>query len=649
MASISEAFGSTESPKKIADDLFDSVEWDPDLPSASAPDSPEPIEAIIAAPQPLAYTTVGSLVDPNAVPQFTAPHRIQREGAGRRPLMNLMQNRPLMPTRHQEQSYVHPHDPQLSLSMQDSMHYAQQLADSPARLHQAQQPKLSRSSRLAISRQQISLTDDEIEVLKRMAGPRMVSRKKVGSPGSCSQSCRPLTSTVLSEMKKPPGQFSPPRTFTESQDLTLLVMLPSDISEDGQRQSTALSGLEKMQTIQRLAKFENPMQELARSRLSALSVTNHLGRTVANPAGLPASSLAVNETSQPKAPKQGELDHDYQFPPPGFDLVPRAKSLLGEYSASIVQLALANQNSGVPRPLTAGPPGQRQYLTNGISTGIKSTIESRQLKNESKNLSAVYTEHFPGALVDSQKCHSILDQQAFTNAKSQDLRVTSQIPAPVQQPRASAFEGDIFGSKLVDSLPISAITKYYHGLPSDMTGNWTPLSYQTKVKMGQISGVQEPATAVEEELALRMQMDDWFYSGQQEYGKTINDHINDMERREEVRRTSGFGHIRLPPKKIIEKMPITEQEMKDMTSAEATEPLVDALFGTLLGYADETSDSESRRHLSGFVKAPDFLIDSSEKGNMSFFGEDWGAPPKSAGGRHSYHTASHGTSTTLWD
>lgn len=103
------------------EDAFDSLDWDPDLPYSAPDQSPEPIVAI---PKPVTYTTVGSRVDPDAVQQISAPNRIQREGAGRRPLMSMMQAR-------SHYDYFQPRGPAPPLSMQNSMQYTQQLASNP--------------------------------------------------------------------------------------------------------------------------------------------------------------------------------------------------------------------------------------------------------------------------------------------------------------------------------------------------------------------------------------------------------------------------------------------------------------------------------------------------------------------------------------
>lgn len=644
MASIAEAFGAGKLPK-VGEDAFDSVEWDPNLPSASAPDSPE---IVPVAPQPVAYTTVGSIVK-NAAPSFTAPNRIQREGAGRRPLVPYTQNRPLMPIRRQDSSYFHPRDPPPSLNMQSSMHYTQQLIQCPILFHQSQQPASSHSSPSTVSLRQLSLSEDEQKVLKRVGDPQMVSGNISGSPSTRNPSNKLFTGTTSCDNKLT-TETSLPKPFN-NQDVGLQALLISDLfGEDGQRRSTNLSGLEKMQTIQRLAKFENPMQELARSRLSALSVTNCLGRTVANPNGL-STALSSPEPTSRKVPP-GELDRGYQFPPPGFGSSSTSQTthLLRSYSDLTFQMP-TTRTSGVPQPLTAGPPGQRQSLGVGTTKAITTLNESQKFGGEVTTPSTTYTEYIRHKASQAQLYNPSLNQQNSTNQLLQNLNmVTSQPTAPAQQERNAAFEGEIVGSRLVDSLPVSAISQYYpYGLPSSMDGKYKPLSYEMMVKMGQIPGICGPVTAEEKAAGREEELKEWFYEGQQKSSKTIDDHINDMEERERKRHPSPFGAIGTLEKKTlpVEKKLISPEEMNDMTIAEATAPLLDAAFGTLLGYADQTS--ESRARLSGWEKSPDWLIDSSGKGNMSFFGEDWGPPPNRVSGTRRYQSTFHNPGTTHWE
>ena len=641
MASIAEAFGASKLPK-VEENAFESLEWDPDLPYASIPQPPEIVPVVT---KPVAYTTVGSIVK-SVAPSFTAPNRIQREGAGRRPLMSYTQNRPPVPVRHQDSSYFYPRDPLPPLNMHHSMQYKQQLTQSPTRFHQAQQPASSHSSHSTVSLRQLCLSEDEQKILRRVGGPQVVSDNISGSPQTLNPSSKLFRGTTSSDNKA--STETSLFKSVHNQDVAPQALLPSDLfGEDGQRRLGNLSGLEKMQTIQRLAKFENPMQELARSRLSALSVTNCLGRTVANPKGISTALSSPTIESTSRKASSGELDLSYQFPPPDFgnSSTSQTTHLFRSYSDSTFQIP-TTRTSGVPQPLTAGPPGQRQYFGVGAIKPITTLNESRQLRDDVATLSTSCADYSHHNASHTQLYNTSLNQETSTSQLLQNPNMTtSQLTSLAQQERTGAFEGELVGSRLIDSLPISAISQYYpYGLPPNMDGKYKPLSYKVMVKMNQIPGVREPNTAEEKAAALAEELKDWFYEGQRNFSKTIDDHISDMEERERKQHQSPFGAIGHPSKSTLpaEKKPISSEEMKDMTVGEATASLLDAAFGTLLAYADQTS--ESRARLSGWEKSPDWLIDSSDKGNVSLFGEDWGPPPSRDTSRR-LHSALHNPNT----
>jgi hypothetical protein len=170
-----------------------------------------------------------------------------------------------------------------------------------------------------------------------------------------------------------------------------------------------------------------------------------------------------------------------------------------------------------------------------------------------------------------------------------------------------------------------------------MTGKYTPLPYEIQEKMRQIphDGSLEVEKAKKEK-----ELNDWFYSGQRRYAMSAEDHMTELEER--LRTANPFGTIGPPSKKVsapVEKDPLSIDDLKKMSTAEAAPPLLDGVFGTLLAYADKSSDS--RRVLSKFVQSPEWQIDDSEKGNVSFFGEDWGPPPKRTGRGPRYQPMFH--------
>jgi hypothetical protein len=65
-----------------------------------------------------------------------------------------------------------------------------------------------------------------------------------------------------------------------------------------------------------------------------------------------------------------------------------------------------------------------------------------------------------------------------------------------------------------------------------------------------------------------------------------------------------------------------------MTTADAAAPLLDAAFGSLLSYASNINAPDTGKVLSRFENSQAWHIDTSTNGNSSFYGEDWGPPPR---------------------
>ncbi|CAG8957396.1 hypothetical protein HYFRA_00010822, partial [Hymenoscyphus fraxineus] len=615
MSQLKDALGGTYPPGGITgQDAFDSIDWDPDLPSASGADSPEPVAL---KPQPVVtYTTVGSLVDPNAKPTFAAPNRIQREGASRQPLISAMQRA------HQFEAFhraMNPPPPTPSaLSMSNSMAYTQQIAKSPVHASKPtlQSPQiLQRPSRTTPSHQMPPLTDKEMETLARIQNPQMMSGN-VGNAGN-----QPKTPSTTSTSSSKLCAVAPPFATKEHTDAATAYSSVGSLSQGimdnlglgqgsvGQGNSNVSSRTENErryeQAIDAASKFENALTDL----------------------------LTVRPSHQNENVPPGFLDRTYQFPPPGLQ-APRAAQtnpLLGAQTA--VTLRPAGHRShppGYPQPLTAGPPGQRQANPRATPTPLENIWNTTQSDYTSN------TSHDP---LSGNTRLSPFWPNYYAAVVTSNVYATGQcqLPAAIRAERKNSKDLnsryiDPFAPKPInDTLPPDAVAKYFPwGIPSDMTGVWQPMSDENQKK---IDGLELTPT----ELIARSQreLDDNFYYGQRRYATMDGEaYVAELEERQNAA-INPFGPI-APPKKVYPAGPaatpqISVEEMEKMSIAEAAKPGLDAAFGTLLSYRYIEQGPTSRSHLSQFVTAPKWQIDDSEKGNQSLFGEDWGAPPKRFG------------------
>ena len=595
--------------------LFDYVEWDPDLPSASAQhQSPEPV----ATPaQPVTYTTVGSIVNLTATPKFTAPNRIQREGSGRRPLL------PLIQTLQHDSLYLHRgHSP---LNTAGGLQHAHLPIQSQNRFNPSHTPppNVTRSVRSAHSLQHIgSLREHEKSVLANVqdsTAPHIFSGNLQGSGTA------PPKYSMLSNITQPSFGVG---DSMEEENLGCFTSVQCSGPVQG-----PVQGLEKMQTLQRLAKFENPMQSLALSRLSEFSVSrsHSVARTFDNPSlaveellRLKGESSDVTSTKgEANAQKPGELNRAYRFPLPSTvdPSKPQANPLFGAFSPSTMKSSKdpACHQPGYPAPLTAGPPGQRQFQ--GTANKAHGSYPDNSWGPDPQSS---VSNPYGGASAQAKK----LWTGAPNTEHAEHYTYQSAVPS-------SRSKGG-WSSVILDTATVPVVSKYYpRGLPADMTGNIVPLSHATQKKMGMIPDDAEPQTAEEKSARKAKGIDDWFYGGQRRFaGMSATDHIREYEERR-LGSVNPFGPIGSGSTKPLlpaQHAPLSVEDINKMSVAEATAPLLDAVFGSMLTYATRTNGPDDPRVLSKYEISPDWLLDTSENGSKSFYGEDWGPPPKKIGG-----------------
>ncbi|KAF7877406.1 hypothetical protein EAF04_001083 [Stromatinia cepivora] len=560
----------TMSDLATANDGFDSVEWDPDLPVRSINDSPEPL---LVEAQPVAYTTVGSRVNPNLQPQISAPNRIQREGSIRRPQLDPTHNR-------QTNYYPHTRGPPPPLNMQNSMHYAQQLGQT-SNTFNTPPATSARSARSLRASQRLSQTEQENHTLLRLQG--MINARVPGGHYPAS----PNTPTPASHQNHISSISNEEQDMGRGNDL-----------------QGPISGLEKMQTLQRLARFPNPMQTSALRRLSELQApktdnTANLNEDIEVASQgleyLLRNSKDKTMLGDAHAAKNGELDRGYTFPPPGISNT-AYNPLYGAYGGANGHSRDSGHHRGVPgypQPLTAGPPGQRSYANN------------RQNSNYSEE---AWTQDQAGAKPNSHTNPGTISP--WQEPKVTNEQYTAQAPAQAPSARAT------------DTISMQEASRYYpHGFPNDMTGRFTRLSIDVQKEMGLLVDEDTPEQA---RVRKQEEKDEWFYAGQKRWNMTIQDHITEIEMH-----ANPFGPIGPPTKKTLASdnrpLPgITISEMQKKTIPEVIAPMIDGTLGNLFAIKAQQEEGNSTLPFMRYTKSPDWHIDTSARGNDSFFGEDWG-------------------------
>jgi hypothetical protein len=126
----------------------------------------------------------------------------------------------------------------------------------------------------------------------------------------------------------------------------------------------------------------------------------------------------------------------------------------------------------------------------------------------------------------------------------------------------------------------------------------------------------------------------WYFNGQRRYNlMTPDDYMKELEVAKdyyEEKQTNPFGAIGPPKKKIlppVEPKPLSEEEIKKKPITELVPPALESSWGALAGYSANNVPG-SNSDLSRLMNPPDWQIDPENEGNKSYFGEDWGKPPK---------------------
>lgn len=600
------------------DDAFDVQEWTQSEVRANIDDSPE---RLTVTPQPVTYTTVGSL-KPLLNPHFAPPNRIQREGALRRVPPAPVQTRGHDShlgvhgtTQQYNKSYVSSTQAQYGPSNQtqykllNQPQYESSGKPQYGSTTQSQYGSGSNTQHMIVP-SSMTLSDLEKNVLEKLGlpDPSMIS----DAPSMRSGNIPPAPRSIMPR--------TDPSLNPKAEAFNILGQVKEDTPGQGSSMGNSLPKIDKMQTLLSISQYPNPMQQSAKDRLSgfaAAKVQNVAKPPVAlvtqQPAMFATTShgrivAGTNIRSNVNYEEQGkgDFDQNYRFPPPGLSCSSQPNLLAtGHSQQRMSDSKLPNEQvftdqrqqmrSGRPQPLTAGPPGQRQ--------------------NPSYN---------------SMGANS---QQSGQPGGSQLPYHQLPLTLPPNSPWQHGYQMNQFSyssehNKIGNTLPLSVVAKYYpNGFPADMTGDYTLLS---AAELQKYAGITTEPQMTEAEIR-RKQQDKWWYSGVRKFNKTVEEHLGDLETRE-LDRKNGLAPQRpaSPPLMSDDKI-LSIKDLQEMSEPDVAGPILSAVFGSLLGYADQVITPTNKGMMSRFTSVPAWAIDFNEKGNESFFGEDWGQPPKRHG------------------
>ncbi|PNY25513.1 Uncharacterized protein TCAP_04547 [Tolypocladium capitatum] len=263
---------------------------------------------------------------------------------------------------------------------------------------------------------------------------------------------------------------------------------------------------------------------------------------------------------------------------------------------------------GAPRPLTAGPPGQRQYRP----STFESTFKALHTKAQAQDLAKEDSEGF--AIAKQTLAHvGIEDINSLTLESLPSPRGLAQLSTARQATQPKSAISEILEGSEPDVEPAR------HEAPGfawdralDMS--WT--SWRDTSPSARERYRRGTARLTLESVAVRNErIDSFWYTGSALLGKKPEEIVAESSYRRLQHSYGVIGDGR-PKKTKTEYPPIGVKEATRTPVSEHTEPLVNMAFATLVRHAEEKAvDSPFRQ----FGTPAERLCDNSVKGNASFF------------------------------
>lgn len=430
-----------------------------------------------------------------------------------------------------------------------------------------------------------------------------------------------------------------------------------------------------VKSLHNLASYPNPNQKKALKLLRTQRPFSHMRpETSLAPPNL-ASSDTAGRGKQPRSPVMPPPGGFQHLPPRGpkdHDKLPSSRaqyfynhhrqvpgdpkgeaanlvSLHGDYKSTLAT------GPGAPQPLTAGPPGQRQYDASALEFAphpLQSGSRPRLVASEA-DVAAIELggpvncdrdfEERPQSVAGarlSPAIHSAVSSGAAepppaltpiqlpaTMSPLGELRTTSvpevssRLDMPDVGPLQSILHSIDTGDDLVDTKYPEEVRKYYpFGMPimhepSPVAHDWTahyPLPERRQHAAGSF------AAAGEELWNHNTKVYRQFHAGAGEFPGSM-DVVIQQARDRRLRRSIGVIGDRRPSSTITRNDPLEVQQVNEMPLSEAAEPLLSMVFATLLNNLDYGSESNT---YCPWQKPPRQAVDASCQG--TFFGKSTG-------------------------
>ncbi|KAK1995913.1 hypothetical protein LX36DRAFT_638913 [Colletotrichum falcatum] len=446
-----------------------------------------------------------------------------------------------------------------------------------------------------------------------------------------------------SDLSSLPSSRIPSYTMNSSQASPVDAVMPAsavgkradaESSDDGDDESTGENPLKNftVKGLQNLASYPNPNQKraqktLLRARPGATPVpsTGNVSRTATPSYGtqfFDTPDVVKNDPSSPALFHSAKTDPNAvlklqvdQRPIRELDTPWRASGATptpppGLFPAHHVQKSIPHSTykstlatgPGAPRPLTAGPPGHRQYRTSTFESNMK-VLNGGSKPDMSCDGSANDDIH---PLASAAHSNTSLDALRLAGSETPD-QPKSRIHSLLCNSTPDAdhlYQGAVDAAKLSDE-DMKKILQYINFGPTfDTNANDYKYRYRQPEpdlpvtfgegwvadypKMDRSRLAKGTWTIAEDELRRRAErINQLFYAGTGEFGKSFESVVKDAEFNNFKRQVGVIGDRR--PKAKLEKVehpPISIRQANNMTSKEAAEPLVALGVSSVLNHIE---------------------------------------------------------------
>jgi hypothetical protein len=282
---------------------------------------------------------------------------------------------------------------------------------------------------------------------------------------------------------------------------------------------------------------------------------------------------------------------------------------------------------GVPQPLTAGPPGQRQYRPSTLEPLIRA-LQGVNPRTQHHSDSLVHTQNRDAlAALGAQRLSTATETETRVSpfrsaadslnnvfsARSSRESATDHYAAAHQQPDMC----------IGDTLTAEEVRQYYpRGMPADYAGVTSTIPFNWTDKYPLHRETAKPFSP-EEMAARNVKINNEWYAGTNLLGKSLRDVQVDADCRafevtvgaigEERKQSSTRRASRIKGRMVYPHLPV--EEASATLESRHAEPLLLMAYGSLLSYVTDNTKST----MSGFQDVDASLIDSSEAGRQSYF------------------------------